>query len=686
MKNYMKTLIKGILILLVLVNVSVSQTKFEDAVALNFRNTNVASAGFYDNDLNLHTAMIVRKEGSYYLEIGKYDAKGTYSAYKGFDLGNYAGDAKVKFNSDGSRVAILEISADNTVLSVFDLNAGVLINDVDVPGGNDLFITPDAKYAVVSGSANSVFIDVFEGEIVFAYSNEVVLGMSRDGNMVFSKNGNNISYLETRTGKKIRGFSLPGFKTIEFDERGELIMCSMGNYIKLFKLTENNVVGIKEMLNVPQQPRVSSGFNYFVIDNINSFERGVFNIGGTQMYKSKIDKYNPAKTVFVFSKDENRMALLTERGVDAYDFDMIKYYNKLTLKYPDLFLQDVKFETDKDQENRADRVKFQKDVMVKNVADEMKVSEGIIRHNQKNSLGLVEVKLIGIGYYDPSTELYDITLAIPVDYAKFQNVTTKVKILKYQAEVFANNSMTFKAYALRQLNKEQTGLDVFNILIVNDLNSTNHRCLMHRTLPAGKMSYEELYNAGTKSFEMRNWYEAILFLSDLPDDFSKNTTVDYMLGQAIPAFFDEKWGYVQSLSPVRDSLTMLRYLSDFPKSFKLYSDVERTRQIVVNSIMDARIDYANYLNGDKRYSDAIEFMDAMVTPKYYDMYSGVEYDYEYYKSKAVPLKNNLLFTVGKRSIDGGNYTRAIEMLNRITPDFPEYSEAQRLLEESKRNK
>jgi len=682
----MKTLIKVLSIFFILLNVSRSQTKFEDAVALNFRNASIASAGFFDNDFNLHTAMIIRREGSYYLEIGKYDARGGYSAYKGFDLNDYVTDARVKFSSDGSKVAVLEITPDNSVLSVYDVNSGVMINDIDVDSGKDFFITPDARYAVVSGSINSVLIDVFEGEIIFAYSNEVALGMSRDGNTVFSKNGNNIDYLDTKTGKKIRGFGLSGFKTIEFDEKGELIFCSFGNYIKLFKLTENNIVGVKEVLDVSSQPRVSPGFNYFILDNISGPERGVYNIGGTFLYKSRIDKYNPSKTVFVFSKYENRMALLTDRGVDVYDFDMMRYYNKLIQKYPDLFLQNVKFETDKDQENRAEQIKMQKDVMVKNVAEEMKVSEGLIKQNQKNSLGLVEVKIIGLGLYDPATELYDITLALPVDYGKVQNVSTKVRIPKFQAEVFTNNALKFKAYAMRQLNREQTGLDVFNVTIINDLNSTNHRCLMHRTLPLIKMSYDEQYNAGQKFFEMRNWYDAILHLSDLPDDFSKNNTVDYMLGQAIPLFFEDKWSSVLSLSTTRDSLVVLRSLADFPQSFKLYSDVEKMRQNTINNIMDARLDYASYLNTEKRYNEAIEYMEAWVTPRYYDLYSSKEYEYEYYQTKAMLLKNSIFVTVAKKSMEVGNYSYAYEMLSRVTQDYPDYRDVQYLMEEAKSKK
>jgi hypothetical protein len=209
---------------------------------------------------------------------------------------------------------------------------------------------------------------------------------------------------------------------------------------------------------------------------------------------------------------------------------------------------------------------------------------------------------------------------------------------------------------------------------------------MHRTLPLLKMSYDEQYNAGQKFFEMRNWYEAILYLSDLPDDFSKNNTVDYMLGQAIPLFFEDKWSSVLNLSTTRDSLVVLRNLADFPQSFKLHSDVEKMRQNTINNIMDARLDYASYVSGEKRYSEAIEYMDAWVTPKYYDVFSSKEYDYEYYQSKAMLLKNNIFVSAAKSSMEVGNYSYAYDMLTRVTQDYPEYRDIQYLLEEAKRKK
>jgi hypothetical protein len=200
------------------------------------------------------------------------------------------------------------------------------------------------------------------------------------------------------------------------------------------------------------------------------------------------------------------------------------------------------------------------------------------------------------------------------------------------------------------------------------------------------MSYEEQYNAGQKSFEMRNWYDAILYLSDMPDDFSKNNTVDYMLGQAIPLFFEDKWSSVLSLSTTRDSLVVLRSLADFPQSFKLYSDVEKMRQNTINNIMDARLDYASYLKAEKRYNEAIEYMDAWITPKYYDKYSSKEYDYEYFKSKALLLRNNIFVSAAKGSMEVGNYSYAYDMLSRVTTDYAEYNEVQSLLEEAKRKK
>ncbi len=675
-----------LLILLFIVTSLFSQTKFEDAVALNFKNTNVANAGYFDNSGNLNTARITTKDGSYYVEYGAYDANGTYAVKRMFEMNSYTNEFKVRFSADGSKLAVLELSEDKNLLSYFDLQTGQLIQDFDAENINNFFLTPDLKYIVASGPNNSILFDIYEDNILINYAGESVMDISEDGNTLFCKNGGNIDYIDTKSGKKVKTFALKDFKSVDFDERGELILCSFQGYIKLFKLTQNGIIGIKEINNVSLRPVPSPLFNYFLVDDPNGSKRGLFNLGGKQVYKSKIDNYNQSKSSYVFSSDEKRFALLSDKSTEVYDFEVMKYYNKIAQKFPDMFQTKVEFQTEQDQINRADMFKLQKQTIVSNVADELKVSEGVIKQNQKNSLGLVEVKIFSIGLYDPNTEMYDVTLTLPTDYTSFENLNAKVKIPKFQAEIFSQNFQKFKAYALRQLNKEQTGLDVFDVTIVNDLNSTNYRCIMHRTLPVTKTSYDEQFNLGQKSFESRNWYDAILYLSDFPDDFAKNSVIDYMLGQAVPTFFEDKWSYVQTLNPVRDSTTLLKYLSDFPKNFKLYSDVSKLRQTVVNSIMESRYDNANNYFLDKRYSDAIDYIDASIPSTYYDVYSGASYDYEYYNSKLVPFRNGLLVIVAKRSMEGGNYDRAISLLERVTKDYPEYSEVEKLLSDAKYQK
>lgn len=672
-----------LLLLLICTSSMFSQTKFEDAVALNFKNTNVANAGYFDNSGNLNTARISTRDGSYYIEYGVYDANGTYSVKRAFEMNSYTTDFKVRFSADGSKLAVLELSSDKNLLSLFDLQTGQLIQDFDAEQINNFFLTPDSKYIVASGPANSILFDIYEDNIILTYNGESVMDISEDGNTLFCKNGGNIDYIDTKSGKKLKTFGLKDFRSIDFDERGELILCSFQGYIKLFKLTQAGIVGIKEINNVSLRPIPTPMFNYFLVEDPNGAKRMLFNLGGKQVYKSKIDNYNSNKSEYVFSSDEKKFALLSDKGTEVYDFEVMKYYNKISQKFPDLFQTKVEFETEQDQVNRADRFKIQKQTIVSNVADELKVSEGIIKLNQKNSLGLVEVKIFSIGMYDPNNEMYDVVLTLPTDYTIYENFYAKVKIPKFQAEIFSNNFQKFKAFALRQLNKEQTGLDVFDVTIVNDLNNTNYRCIMHRTMPVTKTSYDEQFNSGQKSFEQRNWYDAIINLSDFPDDFAKNSVVDYMLGNAIPSFFDEKWSYVQTLNPVRDSTMLLKYLSDFPKSFKLYSDVAKQRQTVVNSIMETRLDKANSYFTDGMYSDALDFVDAAITPTYYDIYSGTTLEYEYYNSKLIPFQNKLLVIIAKRSIEGGNYDRAITLLSRVTKEYPEYAEVEKMLADAK---
>ncbi|MDD5362325.1 MAG: hypothetical protein PHN88_09345 [Ignavibacteria bacterium] len=656
-----------------------SQSKFEDAVALNFKNNIVSLAGYFDNDNNLVTARQIAKDGSYYLEIGKYDDNGSYTVKKILELNNDPSEVKVKFNSDGSKAGVLELSPDRAVLSYVDMNSGTILQDFKLESAKDFFLIPDGRYIVVTDITGSVLLDLGEGDPILSYAGETALDLSADGNTLFCKNGSSIDYIDTKTGKKLRAFQFKDYKTVDFDDRGEIILSLTNSGIKVIKLTQENIVTLKE-IDGSIMPVASSMFDYFVIDNAGM--RGVYNLGGNLVYKSRIDSYNLSKTVFVFGKEDKRMALLSDKGVYVYDFEMIKYYNKLAQKYPDLFMQKVQFENDQDQENRASRVKFQKSSMVANVADEMKVSEGLIKQNQKNSLGLVELKISAIGYYNPTTEMYDVTLSVPVDYLTNKDVSTKVKVPKFQAEIFSKNYQNFKVFALRQLNRDQTGVDVFDINIVNDLNNTNYRCLMHRTLPPNKLSYNDMFAAGQKFFEMRNWYETLLNLSDFPEDFTKNSVVDFMLNQSVTSFFDEKWSYVMTLNPIKDSTQLLIYLSDFPKTFKQIDEVNSLRQRVVNNIMETRLDRLNQYISDKMYLDGIDYM-KLITPSYYDPYSGKDIEYEYYKSKFIPVKNNLLIIVAKRAMDGTNWSMAVELLNQVTKDYPDYPEVEKLLNDAK---
>jgi len=684
MIKYYFILSVSLIIFYTTLNETIAQTKFDDAVALNFKNSNSGHAGFFDESDNLNTARIATKNGGYILEIGKYDDNGKYSLRRTFDLHNFAESFKMKFSSDGSKIAVLEKSPDKNVLNIFDINSGALVEDFDVENVDDFFLTPDAKYLIMTGNGNSTLYDIYENNQILVYNNETVVDMNGLGNILFCRNGNQIDYIELLTGNKIKSFNLKESKYLEFDDSGQLVLNSTQSGLNLLKLTQESIIGVKEINKPGLKPIPSPSFEYFLYDDISSGVRGVYDLGGNLIYQSKIDSYDAGKTAFVFSKDEKRLALINDKNIIVYDFELIKFYKKLAQKHPDLFISKVQFEADQDQINRADRVKIQKQKIVSNVADEMRVSANLLEQTQKNSMGLVEVKIINIEYYDPNSEMYQVTLSLPVNYTTNENVTAKIKIPKFEADIFTQNYKNFKAYAFRQLNKDLTGLDVFGITIINDLNNTSYKGLMHRTLPVLINSYEEQFNQGQKYFEQRNWYQAILNLSDFPEDFKKNSVIEFMLNQAVSNFFDEKWNYIQTLNPIRDSIKILTNLSDFPKTYKYYVDIQNLRQTTVNNIMDGRLIYGNSLIENKNYSDALDYINAVITPTYFDTYSGTELNYEYYNSKIIPLKDKLLLIIAKRSIEGGNISRANELLKQITKGFTDYTEVQKLIEETEK--
>lgn len=219
-----KILLSLVIILLASLNLY-AQTKFDDAVAMNFKNTTVAVAGYFDDGNNLVIARQIAKEGSYYLEIGKYDDNGQYTVKKILELNNDPEEVKVRFNFDGSKAGILEISQDRTALTYVDLGSGEVVQDFKLESVNNFFLTPDGRSIVVTAGSGSMLFDIGEGEPIINYSGEMVYGISSDGNTLFCRNGGNIDYLETKTGKKIRSFPMKDLKSIDFDGRGEIMLC-----------------------------------------------------------------------------------------------------------------------------------------------------------------------------------------------------------------------------------------------------------------------------------------------------------------------------------------------------------------------------------------------------------------------------------------------------------------------------
>jgi len=221
----------------------------------------------------------------------------------------------------------------------------------------------------------------------------------------------------------------------------------------------------------------------------------------------------------------------------------------------------------------------------------------------------------------------------------------------------------------------------FNIQIINDVNNVVYRCIIHRTLPLTQMSYEEKYDMAQKNYDSRNWFEAVLYLSDFPDDFLKNSVIDMMIQNSLNYYFDEKWTYVYSLGLNTDPGLLLTYLADFPKTYKT-ADISDMRKRVVDNVLDGRLQRVKDMIKDKTYSEALEYLDKSIPAVYKEVFSSEDCPYSNY-NETKPIRNTLYFEIGKRSIDGGNYQRAVEMLSQVTQDSPNYSDAQKLLNEAK---
>ncbi|MCX6161636.1 MAG: WD40 repeat domain-containing protein [Ignavibacteriae bacterium] len=685
----MRTALFSLFTLLLLLVISVqdssklsAQTVFEDAAAQIFKQSGSYSAAIFNANNTLMTARFVQKDGDFFAEVGTFDEKGFFTLINLIELKTDPSEVKIKFNPSLNEIGVNEISSDKNKLYIYDINSGKKIQDFDPQPVDNFFFTPDGKSVVISSGGNSTLFDVAEGDAIISYGTNTALGISKNGSTLFCRNSNGtISYIDIKTAKEIRNFSVKDFKSIEFDNTGELMLCLYPGAIKLFKLTQESVVQVKEIDKTSIQPSASSTFEYFVSNDNSAGIRNVYNLGGVRIYTAKIEPYSYGKEYF--SADDKRMAFLTEKNIYLYDLEMIKYFGKLTKKYPDLFVANVEFETATDQEYRASRVKLAKNDMLGNIVSQAQVSENMIYDAKKNSFGVVEVKVNSVGNYDPNTEMYDISIDIPVNYTSFFPLNTKVKVPKYTAEVFRNNWQKFKAYAYRQLNNDLDKVNTFNVIIINDLNNVVYKCLMHRTLPVSRLSYDEQFTAAEKSFNMRNLYDAIVYLTDYPEDFKKNSTVDYMMKQALSAFLDEKWSSINTTNYNNDYLKALINLSDIPKTFPKYADVAKMRQYVVNNIMDTRLEKVNDLVRANNYPDALDYFNANVTPNFKDDYSGQVLDYEYFNSKAVPVKNAVLHHLGRKSIEGGNWKRAVEMLSQVSSDYADYADVEKLLSEAR---
>ncbi|TRZ64610.1 WD40 repeat domain-containing protein [bacterium] len=656
---------------------SSSQTIFEDAVALNFKVPVYYNTAMFNTADELLTAKLIRSEGNSYIETGQYDESGNYIKKALVEIKEDFSDIKIKFNKTADKIATLLSQENRKLFLIYDLSSGKDIYDMESEDVTSFDFSPDGRNFILTVFGNTVIYDITEGNLLQTIRDNVFLSYNPDGTMLFCKSRNDSYNVFSPTGALLRTVSLKDYKGVASDPKSDLVAGFYPPALRIFKYGQFGITEVKNISGLTSFPHFSPAFDYFVVDDNNGLRR-VFNISGTQVYQSKIEPYTQNGSRCIFSNDEKKMVLLTDKELYYYDFQMIKYFRIMSKRYSDIYLITDQFQTDQDLLSRADRIKSQKKNMLNVLNDELKVYEMDVKTKQKNSLGYFETKVSELGNYNPNTEMFDVTIVTPFDFTQSRPISAKVKIPKGQAEIFSKYWQSFKVTGFRQLNDALTGIDVANVMIINNLNSTNYRCIIHRSAPLIKMSYDEQYLAGQKFFEQRNWYDAILYLSDFPDNFLKCSVVDMMIQQAFVNYLDEKWQMMSGIPLQNNAEQLFKYLSDFPKTFKQYSDLEKFRQRVVNSIYDQRADTLKALVSDKSYSDAYDYLNQYIFVKYKDQYSGIEYEYDSVKDY-FPLKNTLPFEISKKSIQGGNWIRAKEMLSKITKDFPEYDEVEKMM-------
>ena len=664
---------------------SFSQTVFEDAVAINFKADGTFTTAAYTPAGVLITAKVNKSSLGTYLEIGQFDDKGTYTKKSLIELSDELIDLRAKFNKNVDKIMMYSKLPEDRAFQLADVATGEIINDIETSGevGNFDF-SPDGATIAFSSGASSYLVELTEFTPVMTYRDNTFLSFSRDGKIIYCKGKNDaINYLDTKTGIPGKTYTLKDYKSIDFEFNGELIAAFYPPYLRFFKLSQSGAVEVRYLENLFSIPSFSTNFDYVVSDDNSAGKRNVYSLKEGLIYEARIESYQPGKERIIISPDDKRMVLLSDKKIYVYDFEMIKYFSKMSKRFAELYQTNDQFQTDQDLVSRGERVKSRKNDLMNVFVDEYKINEMNVKNTQRNSLGVVDIKLVGVGFYDPNTEMYDVTLAIPTTYTTVKNVAAKVKVPKIQAEIFSNNWQKFKVTGLRIINDNLNGVYIFNVQIINDINSTAYRCIIHRTLPVHTASFDDKYNLASKNYEMRDWYSAIIYMSDFPDDFLKNSVIDVMLKNAISNYFDEKWRTVNSLNS-NNVNQILIYLSDFPPTWSQYQDVEAYRKRVVNSVFDARIQKVKDAIAEKGFTEALDYLNNNVLRGLKDIYSGNVYEFEG-TNEIIPLKNKMYFEIGKRSIEGGNYDRAIEMLKLVTEDYPDYSEAQKLLNEAQYN-
>lgn len=664
-----------------------AQTEVEDYAAMNFKSKGPFLTASFDKDNFVCIAKITQVEGDSYLEIGRFDDEGTYTRKILLQIPSSFSTIRAKFSPMCTKIA-LQLNYEGEIkLVVYDLISGILVaddigSDLEDQTNFDFFFTPSANLIAVVNTYDTYLYELTEGAPLIAFPDNRLIKFSGDGNTLFCKSKDNrINYINIKTGATIKSYPLTDYKRLYFDDKGEMVISYMpNNRLNVYKYCQNGMYEVKYYYNILVEPEFSPTLSYILIDDNVGGKRLLFNSAGDNLYESKIDPYDRTLSQTEISIDEKKLIKLTEKYLYLYDFELMRYYKTLANKHTELF-KFTGFMVDEEIQLKAKRIKEQKKALLSMLQGEFLAEEGEIINRQKNSLGVVELKIKSIGAYDYNSQTIDVAIDVPVTYTSTRTIIGKVKIPKLEADIFIKNWPTLKVTALRQAGKTRNSVYIFNVLIDNGMNSGFYRAITHRTLPINNLSFEEQFEVGSKASAYGNWYEAIVNLSDYPDNFSKNDVANSIRQRALVSYFEDKWKMVKGTTITNKNFEeILIYLSDFPKDFAFINDVNDYRQTVVDFIFSAKVDTVKMMMGEGNYSDALDYIDKSFQNVYTDIYSGKVLEYSNYK-ELQPLKNDILFNIAKRSMQGTNWQRAKEMLEKITDDYQNYDEVKKMLSE-----